>query len=185
MTSARSRTRTTAAPRGDPAQGMPLGEPLGGVSPSAHRMELARQSSAEERRRRLAIEQQTSLVEEDVKLVEAALARTQREIGLQLSPSSHQVELGSTQRCTGSPDSISRRELFDSIDADGNGTLDQQEILAFVRKLRPSRYMEIVLQQMDGKDEVAELMAATGSSHGSVTFEQFDRWAAVPLQPAT
>ena len=70
--------------------------------------------------------------------------------------------------------------IFCQIDTDGNGTLDAAEVGQFVRKLRPSRYMDMCIQEMDGKDEIAELMSAinpgAASEAPSITFKQFAKW---------
>ena len=44
------------------------------------------------------------------------------------------------------------RAIFDAVDADGSGTLDREEVGALIKKLRPSRGMDIEIQKMDGKD---------------------------------
>ena len=62
------------------------------------------------------------------------------------------------------------RELFDAADADGNGTLEAEEIAKFCEELRPSKEMSA--------REVALAMAAMGAGDagGHVTREQFETW---------
>ena len=61
------------------------------------------------------------------------------------------------------------RELFDAADADGNGTLDAEEVASFVQLLRPSREMSAI--------EVSMAMDAMDlEQSGVVTFKQFERW---------
>jgi len=69
------------------------------------------------------------------------------------------------------------RQIFNTIDVDGSGTLDKTEIAALIKQLRPSRAMDIQLQAMDGKDEVAEIMAVMDvDGNGEVDFDEFAKW---------
>jgi len=69
------------------------------------------------------------------------------------------------------------RAIFDKIDTDGNGTLDRDEVAACMKLLRPSRFMDIQLAEMDGRDEIAEVMAQMDDDgDGTVTFEEFSAW---------
>ena len=69
------------------------------------------------------------------------------------------------------------RAIFDKIDADGSGELERDEVVAFIKQLRPSRAMDIELKKMDGEDEIADVMAQMdGDGDGTVTFEEFSEW---------
>ena len=61
------------------------------------------------------------------------------------------------------------KDLFDEVDADGNGSLDAEEVARFVRKLKPTRYMSA--------EEISNVMAQMDiDGDGSVTFDEFSQW---------
>merc|ERR1711939_476040 len=61
------------------------------------------------------------------------------------------------------------RDLFNSVDSDGNGTLDKDEVARFVRKLKPTRFL--------AGDAIDQAMAEMDSDgDGSVTYEEFEAW---------
>ena len=61
------------------------------------------------------------------------------------------------------------RSTFNSIDTDGSGSLDAEELAVFVRKLKPTRFM--------GPRQVAEAMAEMDSDgSGRVSFDEFEEW---------
>merc|ERR1719321_257907 len=69
------------------------------------------------------------------------------------------------------------RAIFDAVDADGSGTLDRDEVGTLIKKLRPSRGMDIEIQKMDGKDVIGEAMEQMDADgDGSVSFEEFAAW---------
>jgi Ca2+-binding EF-hand superfamily protein len=69
------------------------------------------------------------------------------------------------------------RAIFDAVDTDGNGSLDRDEVTAFIQKLRPSRYLDVKVQEMDGRDSIGEIMAEMDAdSDGTVSYEEFEAW---------
>jgi len=61
------------------------------------------------------------------------------------------------------------RSTFSSIDTDGSGSLDAEELGVFVRKLKPTRFM--------GPRQVAEAMSEMDSDgSGRVSFDEFAAW---------
>lgn len=69
------------------------------------------------------------------------------------------------------------KQIFRKIDTDNSGTLDHAEVGQFVKLLRPSRYIDMQIQEMDGHDEIAALvreMDADGD--GTISFDEFSAW---------
>merc|ERR1719473_6627 len=66
-------------------------------------------------------------------------------------------------------DEAAMLKTFQEIDTDGNGTLDEKEVVQYACKLRPERYLM--------PDEISKLMAdLDGDGDGKVTFEEFRTW---------
>ena len=73
------------------------------------------------------------------------------------------------------------KSIFAAFDADGNGTLDRQELETFARAFRKNEELN------DGEDNVDKMMAAMDfkNSDGTVQIEEFETYlqAHLPFDP--